>query len=133
MANVLHTLTSSSSQFEVLPSAARTTAPDTHEFEITGRGYEYGGLHLVLDLTAFTTAASLTVTVSGVDRISGKTYPLIVSAAITSVSVTALEIGPGITASANLSVSKQMPPIFRVSVAHGNANSTTYSVSGVLV
>ena len=133
MVNVIRQLTSSTSQFEVLPSAARTTAPDTQEFEITGRGYEYGGLHLIIDATAVTATPALTVTVSGVDRLSGKLYTLISSTAIATAVTTVLEIGPGITASANLAVARNMPPVFRVTCAHGDADSITYSVTGVLV
>lgn len=133
MANVIRQLQSDAVGFEVLPSAARTTAPDTQEFEIVGRGYQYTGLHLIIDVTAEAATPALTITVDGVDRISGKTYNLITSAAISTVSTVALKIAPGITPAANVAVAMNLPPIFRVSVAHGNADSATYSISGMLV
>jgi len=134
VANNIRQLVSSAPYFEVLPSAARTTAPDTQEFEITGRGYEYDGLHLIIDVTAFVTAASLTVKISGVDRVSGKTYDLIVAPdAIVATGTVVYKIAPAVTPVTKLAVSDNLPPVFRVTVTHGNANSHTYSIGGMLV
>jgi hypothetical protein len=133
MANVIRALSSDAAGFEVLPSAARTTTPDTQEFEIQGRGYQYTGLHLIIDVTAVAATPLLTVTVDGVDRISGKTYNLITSAVIGTAVVTALKIAPGITPAANVAVAMNLPPVFRVTVSHGDADSATYSVAGMLV
>lgn len=133
MANVIRQIQSDSTGFEVLPSAARTTTPDTQEFEILGRGYQYTGLHLILDVTAVTATPALTVTVDGVDRLSGKTYNLITSAVIATAVTTALKIAPGITPAANVAVAMNLPPVFRVTVSHGDADSATYSVTGILV
>src|SRR5687767_3759143 len=85
--------------FSVLPSAARTATPDTQEFELPS-GVKF--LHLVIDATAVTATPALTVTISGVDRVSGKTYTLLASAAIATVSTIVLKVGPGLTAAANL-------------------------------
>lgn len=138
MANVIAPLAANSSYFEVLSSAARTATPDTFEFEVQGRGYEYkGGLHLIIDVTAIVTTPSITVTVYGVDRVSGQTYVILASAAITAVTGAGtprvLKIGPGLVAAANLTANDILPPIFRVGVTHANGNSITYSVSGMLV
>lgn len=133
MANVIRPLASSSTYFEVLPSAARTVTPDTQEFEITGRGYEYSGLHLVIDATAVTATPALTVTVSGVDRVSGKVYTLLASTAIATAVTTVLRIGPALTPAANLVANDFLPPVFRVTAAHGDADSITYSIAGMLV
>lgn len=133
MANELHQIQSDATSFEVLPSAARTTAPDTHEYEILGRQYQYTGLHLIIDVTAVTATPALTITVDGVDRISGKTYNLITSAVLAATGTVALKIAPGITPAANVAVAMNLPPVFRVSVAHGDADSATYSISGILV
>lgn len=133
MPNVIRQLASSNMYFEVLPSAARTASPDSQEFEITGRGYEYAGLHLILDVTAVTATPAVTVTVAGVDRVSGKTYTLLASAAVATVTTTVLRIAPGLTAAANLTVNDSLPPVFRVTVTHGDADSATYSLAGMLV
>jgi hypothetical protein len=129
MANVIAFLPSAG-PFTVLPSAARTTAPDTQEFEIPA---EACAMHLVVDVTAKGAAPSITVTVSGVDRASGKVYTLLASAAISTVSTTVLKIGPSLTASANAVANDYVPGIIRFSVAHGNSDSITYTIAGHLI
>lgn len=114
----------------VLPSAARIAAPDTQEFE--AQGVEFERLVLVVDVTAITDTPSITVTVSGVDRVSGKVFTLLVSAAIVATGTTVLRIGPALTAAANLVANDLVPPVFRVAVAHGDADSITYSVGAQL-
>lgn len=129
MANVVNRLGPGDRAFTVLASAARTATPDTQEFEFAG---PVRGLHLVIDVTAVAATPSITVTVSGVDRRSGKVYTLLASAAITATGTTVLRIGPALTAAANLVANDVVPPIFRVTVAHGDADSITYSVAGQL-
>jgi hypothetical protein len=133
VANTIRQLASSALYFEVLPSAARTTAPDTQEFEIQGRGYEYNGVHLVIDATVVTATQTLTVTVSGVDRVSGKIYTILTSAAVTAAGTVVLKIAPNLTAAANLAVNDYLPPVFRISVAVANGLTATYSIGGMLV
>ncbi len=129
MANVISRL-SERGPFTVLPSAARTAAPDTQEFDASG--VDYSGLHLVIDVTAIAATPSITVTIAGVDRASGKTYTTLASAAITATGTTVLKVGRGLTAAANLVANDLLPPIFRVTVTHADADSITYSVSGHL-
>jgi len=129
MANVLHDL-SQSGPFTVLASAARTAAPDTHEFDASR--CDYSALYVVIDVTAIAATPSITVTVSGVDYVSGKVFTVLASAAITATGTTVLHIGPGITAAANAQEDQHVPPVFRVTVTHGDADSITYSVGGLL-
>lgn len=116
--------------FQVYDSQARVATPDTMEF-VLPQGARF--LHLVIDVTAATSTPSTVFTVSAVDRLSGKTYALIVSAAIVGVGTTVLRLGPGLTAAANLVVSDIVTPVIRISAAHGNANSQTYTVAGMVV
>ncbi|MFI9817578.1 hypothetical protein [Saccharothrix variisporea] len=116
--------------FAVLPSAARTASPDTYEFDASRA--RANGLHLIIDVTAITATPSVTVTVQGVDRVSGKTYTILQSAAITATGTTVLKIGPGLTAAANLVANDLLPPVFRIVAAHGDADSATYSIAGQL-
>jgi hypothetical protein len=107
-----------------LASAARTTTTASGDISNPdGRG-----VWVVLDLTAFTTAASLTLSIQGKDPASGKYVTLFTSAAVTTVSTNAYVVYPGITETANVDASVPVPKTFRVNVVHGNANSTTYSV-----
>lgn len=117
------------SNFSVMASAARTATPDTQEYELTGH---YRALHLVIDVTAITSTPSITIDIFGVDRVSGKTYAVLTSAAISTVSTTVLRVGQGLTASANVTANDAVPPIIRIRSTHGNANSITYSIAALL-
>lgn len=130
MANVIARLRDRG-PFTVHASAARTATPDTKEFEVA-QGITYSALYLIIDATAVVATPSVTVKVSGVDRVSGKVYDILTSAAITATGTTVLHIGPGITAAANTQEDQYLPPIFRVTSTHGDADSITYSVAGIL-
>lgn len=129
MANVVRRLRPGAGVVTVLPSAARTATPDTQEFDL-GPGAR--GLHLVIDATAVTATPALTVTVAGVDRVSGKTYTILASAAIATVSTTVLRIGAGLTAAANAVANDLVPPVIRITCAHGDSDSITYSVAALI-
>lgn len=133
MANVIRELLASAPYFEVLPSTARTTAPDTQEFQVDRRGFGPSGLVLTIDATVITATQTLTVTVSGVDRVSGKLYTVLASTAIATASTVILRIGAGLTAAGGLVANDVIPPVFRVSVAAGNGLTATYSIGGMLV
>jgi hypothetical protein len=122
MANVIRV---SGPSHEVYASAARTATPDTIELELP-RGSQYA--HVVIDATAVTATPSVVFTVSGVDRVSGKVYTLLASAAVTATGTTVLRIGPGLTAAANLVANDVLPPVIRFTATHGDADSITYSV-----
>lgn len=130
MANVIASLNGASRAFTVLPSAARTAAPDTFEFE-GARGLV--GVVVVVDATAVTATPALTVSILGVDRVSGKTWTILASTAIATVSTTVLKVRPGLTAAANLVANDALPPVFRIVCAHGDADSITYTVGAHLV
>lgn len=128
MANTISRVSSSAGRFEVYASAARTADPDTQELEVAG----YRGLHLVIDATAATSTPSVVFTILGVDRVSGKTYTILASAAITGAGTTVLRVGPGLTAATNLVASDVLPPVIRITAAHGDSDSLTYSVGAAL-
>lgn len=130
MANVRTVLTRGRHDFTPLPSAARTATPDSQEYELVG--VDYRALHLIVDVTAVNLTPSITVTIAGVDPASGQTYTILAATAIATVSTTVLRIGPGLTAVANSTANDYLPPVFRVTVAHADADSITYSVAGLL-
>lgn len=128
MANVVANLLAVG-PFVVLPSAARTAAPDTMEFELPSGAR---ALHLVTNVSALAATPSITVSILGVDRISAQTYTVLAGSALTTVTSQVLRVGPGLTASANAVANDYLPPIVRISVAHGDADSITYSIGGLL-
>jgi hypothetical protein len=128
MANTISRISSGTGRVEVYASAARTADPDTIELEVAG----YRALHMVIDCTAVTSSPSVVFTVMGVDRVSGKTYNLLVSAAITGTGTTVLKVGPGLTAAANVVANDVLPPVIRIKAVHGNSDSSTYSVGASL-
>lgn len=116
--------------FTALSSAARTADTTSPIFNATG--VEYRGAYFIIDVTAVTATPSVTFTIRGVDRVSGATFDILTSAAITGTGTTVLQIGPGITATANLDEDSYLPPMFDVFADHADADSITYSVGGIL-
>lgn len=95
----------------LVAAATSSASPDLENLSGTAA-------HVVIDITAITgTTPSMTVTVEGKDPISGKYYPILVSAALAAVATTVLRIFPAATAAANLAVNDFIPAMFRVSVA----------------
>jgi hypothetical protein len=134
MANVVTNLLANSPAFEVLPSAARTTSPDTQEFRMDRRGgFQPVGLILTIDATSVTATPALTVTISRVDPVSGKVAALLATTAIATAVTTVLRIDPNIATAANVSLKDYVPPVFRIDAVHGDADSITYSIGGMLI
>lgn len=117
------------SAFEVYASAARTTSPDSQQFDLPSGAR---CLVVTVDITAVTATPAVTFTIEGVDLVSGNTWTLLQSAALattnTATTVRTLSVGPGITASANVAAAVPLPRTIRISASHGDADSATYSV-----
>lgn len=84
------------------------------------------GITVVLDTTVIGTG-SLTVTVQGKDRASGKYFTLLAGAAVTTNVTNVYTVFPGATVTANVSANATLPEIFRVIVTANNANAATYT------
>lgn len=115
----------------VLPSAARTATPSVDTFKVSSGAVT--GLLLIIDVTAASASPSVVFTLLGYDRISGKTYTILASAAITGTGTTVLRVHPELTAAANLIAKDLIPNEFTVSAVHADADSITYSVSAHLL
>ena len=109
----------------LLASAARTATVSSNAQIQDGR---YSGVKVVLDLTAFTTAASLTVTIEAYDPASATWVTLLSGAAVTATGVNTYNIHPVMAAVSNVTANLQLPTKWRATVTHGNANSHTYSL-----
>jgi hypothetical protein len=115
----------------VLASAARTATPDVDTFHVTGG--ETSGLVLIIDVTASAASPSVVFTIVGSDPLSGETWTILASAAITGVGTTILRVHPSLTADANLIADDIVPAYWTVTAAHDDADSITYSVAAQVI
>ena len=114
-----------SDRLDYLPLLARTAAPAVLADQ---ENDEHDGLRVVVDVTAIGTAPSITVIIEGLDRLSGKYFTLLSSAAITAVGTTVLKLFPGAPVTANASANDALPGTWRIRVTHANGDSITYSI-----
>lgn len=111
-----------------LPSGSRTatqTSPD-----LPSRGFR--GIDVILDMTVVGTG-SVTLTINGKDLASGKYYPLLAGAAVTTNSTNRYRVGPWLAASANAIGQDVLPDIFQLVCTANNANAATYSLGYNLI
>ncbi len=90
------------------------------------------GVAVVLDLTAFVTAASLQVAIEVFDANSGKFIDLLAATPVAATGTFMYIVAPGATAAGGgvtKSVSAWLTQTWRIRVIAGNGNSHTYSVS----
>ena len=116
--------------FVILPLSARVATPTVPDFDLAE--VRASGLVVVIETTAIAATPLLTVTIQGVDPVSGVTYDLLVSAVISTASTVVLRVAPQLTAAANLIADDLVPPTLRVIAVHGDADSITYSIAGAL-
>jgi hypothetical protein len=115
----------------VLASAARTATPTVDTFRV--QGGEVKGLILIIDCTAVAATPSVVFTIVGVDPVSGKTFTILVSAAITGTGTTVLRVHPDLTVAANQVAKDIVPAQWSVTAVHADGDSITYSVGAQLV
>lgn len=116
-------------QETVFASAARTADTASTVFA----NYGYRGLHLVIDATASAVTPSVVFTVQGYSPLGDDYYTILASAAITGAGTTVLRVYPGCIAAANTVANDCLPPLWRVSAVHADADSITYSVNALLL
>jgi hypothetical protein len=118
---------SSGAWVQQLASAARTTTTNGPDQEnLVARG-----VLVVLDLTAFVTAASVQLTVERKNA-DGSYTQIAAAPALAAVNRSVILVDPlagAEPAEVGDSVSMELPHEWRVRVVHGNANSHTYSVT----
>lgn len=115
-------------QAVLLASAARTATPTIDAREVVTSLGRTSHVEVVLDLTAFATAASLTLKIQ--EYVEGKAdyVDVVAAAALTATGQKRLIWGPTVPTSANASATG-IATKYKVVVTHGNANSHTYSVT----
>lgn len=90
------------------------------------------GVVVVFDTTAIGTA-SLTLTINGKDRASGKYYLLLSGAAVSTNVTNRYTIYPTGTAAANVWALDVLPELWQIVVTAGNANPATYTVGACML
>lgn len=111
-------------------TAVASAAPNTYvseDMENLGRR----GLKLTIDITNIN-GATVTVTIQGKDKVSGKYYTLLASAALVANGTTTLTVYPGETAAANLVANDILPATWRVSVVIATA-TPTLTIGGAVI
>ena len=109
----------------IFPSVARTASCVSPVFSAE----EVLSSVFVLDVTEKTATPSVVATIQGIDPLNGAVYTILATAAFTNTGTLALEVGPSIIAAANASANKTIPAEFKVTMAHNDGDSITYSLS----
>ena len=112
-------------QLALAPSAARTASFLTADISNTE---DYRSAIFVIDVTAYPEAASVSPIIQGKSLLSGSTYNILISTAITSTGTTILHVGDGTTDVNNVAVGTRLPRVWRLFVFHANTDPITYSV-----
>ncbi len=105
-----------------LASASRTTTQTVAVTNYNGRA-----VHVVLNTTVIGTG-NITLSIEGVDAVSGATYVILTGAAVSTNTTNVYKVGPGLTAAANSVANDYLPRVFNIKVTANNANAATYSV-----
>lgn len=113
----------------ILASGARTTTQTLGPYANPDDRGDIVAIEVVLDLTAFTTAASLTLSIEEYNEGAGAFRQVVAAAALVATGVKRLRYGPSYPAVANVSETGNVGRQYRVVVTAGNANSHTYSVT----
>ncbi len=109
----------------LLASAARTTT--TASSDQTNPAWL--GAHVIIKVTATGGTIALTPTIEAQDPVTTDWYPLLTGSVISSTGTSVLKIYPSLSGVSNKIAGDVLPATWRINVAHGNADSVTYSVA----
>lgn len=107
----------------ILSAATRNAAVNSS----TLNNFNHRGIHIVTNITAIATS-SLTLTLQGLDNISGNFYDIGSSSALNSVGTFVFACYPGLTPGAD-TLNNILPRNYRIAVAVGDGTDVTYSIS----
>lgn len=111
-------------------SAARTASPTDAVIDVPPATMS---VLVIIDATAIAATPSVVFNIRGVTPVSGTQFLILASAAVTAVSNTQLELGPGADDTANVAETTFLPPQIVIDPVHGDADSITYSVVCVFI
>lgn len=112
---------------KVLSLVGQTTGDVTPAFD----NHNYRGVHVGVDVTAVSGLLPvLTVTIEGQDLVSGKWYPILVSAGLAAVGFYRLSVYPGISGpNASQAVSDVLPATWRIRWAVTGTTAPNFSAT----
>jgi hypothetical protein len=113
---------------EVIPSAVYAATQNSIDLGNLGAA----GLVVVIDVTAVPGTDTVTFTIQGKDKVSGKYYTLLASTALVATGTVRLRVHPDLTAVDNAAASDLVPDCWRVLATHSAATNFTYSVGACL-
>jgi hypothetical protein len=113
---------------EVIPAAVYAATQNSIDLGNLGAA----GLIVVIDVTAVPGTDTVTFTIQGKDKVSGKYYTLLASTALVATGTVRLRVHPDLTAAANAAASDLVPDAWRVLATHSAATNFTYSVGACL-
>lgn len=124
-------------ELTLLASAARTATTVTPDQTLQDETINVRGILVIVDVTAIAATPAITLSLQGKDPVSGTYINLLTAAAaLTAVGTAVYLLYPGAGA-AGAGVAQvagfPLPSTWRVSVAHGDADSITYSVGALLL
>ena len=116
-------------EIAIIPSASyAVTKVTTDQINVDG----VSALIVVIDSTVVGTA-TLTLTIDGKDKASGKYYNLLTGAAISTNATTRYKLSPYLASVANVTANDLVPVIFRITVTQGGTGNATYSCGYTLL
>lgn len=119
----------------LFPSAARALQ-QTYSSDVQDN-IQHRGVIVTLAVSAVTSTPSLVLTIEYYDYASGTWVVLLTAIAVTTAVTTSYIVYPGVGAADAAGVLKTigypLPKTWRVSVAHANTNSATYSVGACMI
>ena len=109
------------------------TAASANATSATITNPNFRGVRVGINVTAISgTSPSLTVSIVGVDPVTGSTFTLLQSAAISATGYSTLLVYPGITATSNEKADDVLPFNWQITAAIGGASpSVTASITAV--
>jgi hypothetical protein len=121
--------------YEITPLASAARTATTSSPTLLNR--RHTGVLVILNVTAASGTGGLTTKVQARDPISGNWIDLVAdAAAILATGTYAFEVNPSAGAASGgvrAAVARHLPQEWRITVAHGDASSYTYSVSATLM
>lgn len=115
-------------QTNVIGSSANTAATVV---SLDQENSNWRGAHIIINVSAYT-SGNYTVTVQGLNPVTGLYYPILISVPINSTGTTVLKIYPGISAQSNATASDLLPKTWRVLLTGAASPSMTLSVLAYL-